>query len=149
MQPFDWWKALNNYASQSVSRSLCRLCWAPFNKSPPALPSTPLHKGLAFFFVFQKCHSKWFPNTVSFCFWVGDLCWLCRARAQIIRLKFDDEYARLSVIHNLISTLEISVKECVGPLWARHSRTHTRTRIHIQVVPGLCIHKVWIHWWFV
>lgn len=46
--------------------------------------------------------------------WV--ICVDFAARAQMIRLKFDDEYARLSVIHNLISTLEISVKECVIPL---------------------------------
>lgn len=127
--------------SQSVVRSA--VCAEPLlTRAPPArLP--PLHTSAQgsgfFFFVFQKCHSKWFPNTVSFCFWVGDLCWLCRARAQMIRLKFDDEYARLSVIHNLISTLEISVKECVSPLWAWHSRTHALTHAHAYILCMDCV----------
>lgn len=116
--------------SQSVVRSA--VCAEPLlTRAPLRSPPHLCTRVSLFFFVFQKCHSKWFPNTVSFCFWVGDLCWLCRARAQMIRLKFDDEYARLSVIHNLISTLEISVKECVSPLWARHSRTHTHAHAYI------------------
>lgn len=71
MQLFDWWKALNNYASQSVSRSLCRLCWAPFNKSPPCAPASAPHlctRVWSFFLFFKNAirNGSQIPSAFAF-----------------------------------------------------------------------------------
>lgn len=149
MQPVDWWKALNNYASQSVRVGPLRTPQYP-------IPYTTAKGSLFFFFCIFKMPFVWAANTVSFsASLLSPLSvWFVLTfvgRARMIRLKFDDEYARVSVIHNLISTLRISAKECVIHLWVCHSiyiYMYLQYMCMCVCCPGLCIHKVCMHSWF-